>query len=85
MFDVEKHDTELADWWMKIPVSQVYGGVNVPINPHETIPDDAKVKDSKIVKEDNEYYAHLSIKQNVELQDEYDSVLAVDLGSRWVV
>jgi len=84
VFDVEQHDTELADWWMKIPVSQVYGGVNVPINPHEPIPDDAEVKDSKIVKEGDEYYAHLSVKQSVELQDEYDGVLAVDLGSRWV-
>lgn len=62
----------------------MYGGVNVPINPHESIPDDAEVKDSKIVKEDGEYYAHLSIKQRVELQDEYNGVLAVDLGSRWV-
>ena len=84
VFDVEQHDTELADWWLNVPVSQVYGGVNVPINPHESIPDDAEVKDSKIVKEDGEYYAHLSIKQRVELQDEYDGVLAVDLGSRWV-
>jgi len=84
VFNIEQHDTELADWWMKIPVSQVYGGVNVPINPHEPIPDDSEVKDSKIVKEDDEYYAHLSVKQSVELQDEYDGVLAVDLGSRWV-
>ncbi len=42
------------------------------------------MKDSQIVKEDGDYYAHLSIKQRVELQDEYDGVLAVDLGSRWV-
>jgi len=84
VFDVEQHDTELTDWWMNIPVSQIYGGVNVPIVPHEPIPDTADINDSKIVKTDGEYYAHLSIKQEVELREEYDGVLAVDLGSRWV-
>jgi len=56
----------------------------VPTNPHESIPDDAEVEDSKIVGEDGEYYAHRSVKQRVELQDEYDGVLAMDVGSTWV-
>ncbi|MFQ3476944.1 IS200/IS605 family element transposase accessory protein TnpB [Halonotius sp. F2-221B] len=82
--DVEQHDTNLTDWWLKLPVSQVWGGVNVPIQPHDEIPDEADVKDSKIVREDGDYYAHLTVRQEVEVGEEYDGVIGVDFGVRWV-
>lgn len=82
--DVEQHDTDLTDWWLKLPVSQVWGGVNVPIQPHDEIPDEAEVKDSKIVREDGDYYAHLTVRQEVDVSEEYDGVIGVDFGVRWV-
>jgi putative transposase len=82
--DVEQHDTDLTDWWLKLPVSQVWGGVNVLIQPHDEIPDEADVKDSKIVRENGDYYAHLTVRQEAEVSEEYDGVIGVDFGVRWV-
>ena len=82
--DVEQHDTDLTNWWLKIPVSQVWGGVNVPIQPHDEILDEADVKDSKIVQRDGDYYAHLTVQQEVEVSEKYDGAIGVDFGIRWV-
>ena len=81
--DLRRDDNDVADWWLKIPVATVYGGVNVPIKPHEPIPDEAELCDSKIVRDDGEYYAHLSIEQQVDVSESYDGVIGVDFGVRW--
>jgi putative transposase len=82
--DVEQHDTSLTNWWLKLPVSQAWGGVNVPIQPHDEIPNGAEVKDSKIVRDDGDYYAHITVRQAVEVSEEYNGVVGVDFGVRWV-
>jgi len=81
--DLRKDDNDVADWWLKIPVATVYGGVNVPIKPHEPIPDGAELCDSKIVRDDGEFYAHLTIEQQIEVSESYDGVIGVDFGVRW--
>jgi len=84
-FDVglRRDDNDVADWWLKVPVATIWGGVNVPIKPHEPIPDEAELCDSKIVRDDGEYYAHLSIEQQVDVSESYDGVIGVDFGTRW--
>jgi putative transposase len=81
--DLRRDDNDVADWWLKVPVATVYGGVNVPIKPHEDIPEDAELCDSKIVRDEGEFYAHLSIEQQVEVSDSYSGVIGVDFGVRW--
>lgn len=79
-----QHDTEVSDWWLELPVSQVYGGIRVPITPHEKIPSESELKDSKIVKDDGEYYAHLTVQVEREISEKYENVIGVDFGVRWV-
>ena len=81
---LEQHKTDLSDWWLELPVSQVYGGVRVPITPHEEIPENADLNDSKIVKDDGAYYAHLTVQVERDISEEYDDVIGVDFGVRWV-
>jgi putative transposase len=81
---LEQHKTELSNWWLEIPVSQVYRGVRVPITPHNNIPEEAELKDSKIVKDNGEYYAHLTVQVKRDINEEYDDVIGVDFGVRWV-
>ncbi|MDY7082764.1 MAG: transposase, partial [Halobacteria archaeon] len=75
--DLRRDDNDVADWWLKVPVAKVRGGINVPIKPHDEIPDEAEVKDSKIVRDDGEFYAHLTIRKEVEVREEYDGVIGV--------
>ena len=81
--DLQRDDNDVADWWLKVPVATIWGGVNVPIKPHENIPEEAELCDSKIVCDDGEFYAHLSIEQQVEVSNCYDGVIGVDFGVRW--
>ncbi|MFW6047999.1 MAG: RNA-guided endonuclease TnpB family protein, partial [Candidatus Natronoplasma sp.] len=51
-FSVEKAtDSTEFDYWAKIPVKNVYGGITVPVKPHEEIKEDYNIKDSKIVRQ----------------------------------
>mgnify|MGYP006914320026 CR=1 FL=1 len=51
-FEVVRRDTELTEYWAKIPVASVYGGIWIPITPHTEIKEDWEIGDSKIVRKD---------------------------------
>lgn len=82
-FDVEKHDNTEYNWWVNIPTAYEWGGINVPIQPHEELEEYTEYCDSKITRENGEYYIHLTVEKDVEIKTEYDDVIAVDPGSRW--
>jgi putative transposase len=42
------------------------------------------IRDSELVCRDDDWYVHLVVKRSVTVQDEYDDVLALDMGARWV-
>jgi putative transposase len=81
-FEVVKRDTELTEYWAKIPVASVHGGVWIPIQPHTEIQEDWEIGDSKIVREEDGFELHLTVKKEIENQDSYDGALGVDLGLR---
>jgi len=81
-FRVEKaENTKEFDYWAKIPIHDYYGGIEVPVKPHENL-EEYEIKDSKIVKKDDYFELHLSVLKEVEPVLNYDSVLAIDLGER---
>jgi hypothetical protein len=45
---------------------------------------DEYIRDSKLVHRDGEWYVHLVCKRSVAVADEYDDVLAVDMGAKWI-
>lgn len=81
-FEVVKRDTELTEYWARIPVASVHGGIWIPIQPHTEIKDDREIGDSKIVRKDYGFELHLTVKKETEMQEEYDGALGVDLGLR---
>lgn len=80
-FRVEKaKNTEEFDYWAKIPIHDEYGGIEVPIVPHREIKENWELKDSKIVKKNDHFELHISVRFEVEPKQDFQDVLAVDLG-----
>ncbi len=81
---VERRDTKIACYWVRIPVKLRRGGVWVAIKPHCEITADLEICESKLLRRNGEYFLHLVVKREIELKTSYSSVLAVDLGIRHV-
>ena len=79
---VERRDTKIARYWVRIPVRLRRGGVWVAVKPHCEITDDLEICESKLLRRNGEYFLHLTVKREVELKTSYSSVLAIDLGIR---
>lgn len=81
-FEVKKSKSAKEfEFWAKIPIYDEYGGIEVPVKPHESL-EGWEIKDSKIIKENGYFVLHLSVQKEVEPVLNYDSVLAIDLGER---
>jgi putative transposase len=76
----EAENTEKFDYWAKIPIHDHYGGIQVPVVPHREIKEDWKIKDSKIVKRDDYFELHILVQFEVEPEQDFSNVLAVDFG-----
>jgi len=81
---VERCDTKIACYWVRIPVKLRRGGVWVAIKPHCEITNDLEICESKLLRQHGEYFLHLVVKREVEIKTSYSSVLAIDLGIRHV-
>ena len=92
VFDVaHDEDTVLSSWWAKIPVydpdrgqgNSIWCPAHVP-QKDEQLVREGNIRDSELVRRDGDWYVHLVVKQSVTVADEYDDVLAIDMGARWV-
>ena len=80
-FRVEKSENaEEFDYWAKIPIYDEWGGIEVPVKPHREIKEEWEIKDSKIVRRDDYFELHISVRFEVEPQQDFSDVLAVDFG-----
>lgn len=79
---VERRDTKVARYWVRIPVKLRRGGVWVAVKPHCEITDDLEICESKLLRRNGEYFLHLTVTHEVELKTSYSSVLAIDMGIR---
>ena len=84
-------DTVLSSWWFKLPVynpekergDSIWVPVRVPENDTHLLTDEY-IRDSELVHRDGEWYVHFVCKRSVAVADEYDDVLAVDMGTKWI-
>ena len=84
-------DTVLSSWWVKVPVydpeqgqgNSIWCPAHVP-RKDEQLVREGDIRDSELVRRDGDWYVHLVIKRSVTVQDEYDDILAIDMGARWV-
>jgi putative transposase len=79
---VERRDTKITRYWVRIPVKLRRGGVWVAVKPHCEITNDLEICESKLLRRNGEYFLHLTVKREVEIKTSYPSVLAIDLGIR---
>jgi putative transposase len=81
--DVYRAETKLTQYWLKIPIYGVKGGINVPIKAHEPITEDMVCREAKIVRRNGEWFVYITVEKEVQERNP-KSVLAVDLGIRWI-
>jgi putative transposase len=81
--DVYRAGTKLTQYWLKIPIYGVRGGINVPIKTHEPITEDMVCREAKIIRRKGEWFVYITVEKEVQERN-LKSVLAVDLGIRWI-
>jgi putative transposase len=82
---IEKKDTKIAKYWLKIPTKQrkqFWVAIKVAKEKEELL--GYKFCDSKIVKRKNGWFAHITIEKEIIVKTDYKDILGVDLGIRRV-
>ena len=82
IWDVKVTDNKLSNYWIKIPVYKVRGGIKLPIRPHCEIDTNWKFKEAKVFIRKNGWFVHITVEKEVEIKRKYDNVIAIDLGIR---
>jgi len=84
IYDVKVTDNKLSKYWIKIPVYGIRGGIKLPIKPHCEIDASWKFKEAKVFRRKNGWFVHITVEKEVEIKQEYNNILAIDLGIRWI-
>jgi len=85
LMDIRKTKNKLAEYWARIPICGVRGGVKVALAHQPFNFEEWEICGSKLVRtNDGEFYLHVTVKKKVELKKEYASIIAIDMGARWV-
>jgi putative transposase len=80
---IEKKDTKFAKYWLKIPTKQrrqFWVAIKVAKEKEELL--GYKFCDSKIVKKNNGWFAHITIEKEIIIKTNYKDILGIDLGIR---
>jgi len=75
-------ENKLSKYWIKIPVYGIRGGIKLPIKPHCEIDMSWKFKEAKVSRRKNGWFVHITVEKEVEIRQEYNNILAIDLGIR---
>jgi putative transposase len=81
IYDIRSEDTKLTSYWIRIPVAGKRGGINCPIALSSPIPEGAKTKEAKLIREGEEWYVYITIEKEIQ-ERRTESVLAIDMGIR---
>jgi len=83
-FKVKDLGLKLARWWAKIPVfgGSIWCPIQFPYMQGPLLKKD--IRETKLVRRGHEWFLHITVQQNVELNVPSASVLAVDFGERHI-
>ena len=85
LMDIRKTDNKLAKYWARIPICGVRGGIKAALAHQPFNFEEWEICGSKLVRtKDGEFYLHVTVKKDIELRKEYSSIIAIDLGAKWV-
>ncbi|MFU1780223.1 RNA-guided endonuclease InsQ/TnpB family protein [Haloarcula japonica] len=82
LIDIQECESDVADYFVKIPTAQRYGGLKLPVKTHTEIEDDWEIGESKVIKRDGRFYIHISVSYEVEPVSDLQGVYGIDLGLR---
>jgi len=78
----KKTDNKLTNYWFRVPVKAKRGGIWLPIFAYFDFTKEWEIRDSKLIKKDNQFIIILSLRKEVSLKKSYSNVLAIDLGEK---
>ena len=86
MIRIEHKSSTVAEYWVRIPVKSVKGGLWIGlIKPYEPIPRDAKICESKLYKKDNHcWYLDVVVEKDIPEKLQYQNVIGIDMGIRHI-
>ena len=85
LIDIQRRDTKIAKYWARIRVKGVRGGVKVALAHQPFNFEEWEVCESLLTRtKDKEFYLHVTVRRETELRKEYSSIIAIDMGARWV-
>ncbi|WGI16738.1 transposase [Methanonatronarchaeum sp. AMET-Sl] len=82
LIDVQECESNIADYFVKVPTAQRYGGLKLPIKTHTEIKDNWEIGESKVIKRDGSFYINISVSYEVEPVSDFHGIYGVDLGLR---
>jgi putative transposase len=80
---IEKKDTKFAKYWLKIPTKQrrqFWVAVKFAKEKEKLL--SYKFCDSKIVRRESGWFAHITIEKEIAIRTDYKDILGIDLGIR---
>lgn len=80
LLKIEKRDTKIAQYWARLPVKGRHGGLWVAIQPHTSVEADMEICESKLFKQNGDFYLHIVVQKEIEPRQDCDGVLALDMG-----
>jgi len=79
VYKLEKTASKLTEYWLRVPIGDVKGGIWIPIKPHTPITDDFRLREAKIIRHNGCWFVYLIVQAEI-AERKTSSVLAVDLG-----
>jgi len=83
LIDIQRRDTKIAEYWARIRVKGVRGVVKVALAHQPFNFEEWEVCESLLIRRDDDFYLYVTVKKEVELKEEYSSIIAIDIGARW--
>lgn len=80
--DIQECKSDIADYFVKIPTAQRYGGLKLPVKTHTDIKDDWDLGESKVIKRKDNFYIHITVSYEVEPVSDLHGIYGIDLGLR---
>jgi putative transposase len=86
VFKIERQNTKLSKYWVKIPCYGRRGGVWVAVKFSPTQEEllNCSIRESKLIRRNDKWFLFITIQKEVEIKKSYSSILGIDFGMKWV-
>jgi len=80
VYRLDRTKCKLAEWWLRVPVYAMHGGIWIPIKPHTPITDKMKLREAKILRRNGDWFVYITVQEEIEAKQDCEGALAVDMG-----